>query len=333
MSTEQSTMISPRLDVRLRPFREEDYPRMVEIGVASFPDDPWTVEEAQHWDASWDHARYEFLRLMAEEADQRIIAYGRINHIPWEFHPQSYHLGVTVDPVARRRGVGSFIYEALLAELRRRGATALRSSVAKETMTDSVGFLTRRGFVEVQRGFESRLDVSAFDFARFAGAEERVAGQGIVLTTLEAERERDPEALHKAYELQLACGRDVPGVGQPTDTSFELFLAHDVESPTALPAGFFLARDGDRYVGLSVLQRRLAQPGVLGQHLTGLLREYRGRGVAMALKLQTVKYTRTHGYREIRTNNDARNRPMLRINEAMGFAKQPAWITFEKRLG
>ncbi len=50
-------------------------------------------------------------------------------------------------------------------------------------------------------------------------------------------------------------------------------------------------------------------------------------------KLQTVRYARDHGYRELRTWNDTRNRPMLRINEAMGFAKQPVWIEYEKRLG
>ena len=333
MSPDQPTMLTQRVNARLRPFREEDYPRMVEIGVASFPDDPWTLEEARHWDASWNHARYEYLRLMAEDAAGRAVGYGRINHIPWEFHPQTYYLNVTVDPALRQRGIGSAIYDALLGELRRRGALAVRSGVAKETMTESVAFLTRRGFAEVQRGFESRLDVAAFDIARFAGAEERVAAQGILLTTLAAERERDPEALRKAYELQQACGRDVPAVGQPTDTTFEMFVAHDIAAPTALLDAFFLAKDGDRYVGVSLLQRRLAQPEVLSQHLTGLLREYRGRGIAMALKLQTVTYARAHAYREIRTNNDSRNRPMLRINEAMGFVKEPAWITFEKRLG
>ncbi len=75
------------------------------------------------------------------------------------------------------------------------------------------------------------------------------------------------------------------------------------------------------------------QPGVLFQGFTGILREYRGKGVAMALKMLTVKYARTHEYREIRTGNNTRNRPMLRINEAMGFVKQPVWIEFEKRLG
>src|SRR3972149_6060569 len=233
---------------------------------------------------------------MAEDAAGRAVGYGRINHIPWEFHPQTYYLNVTVDPALRQRGIGSAIYDALLGELQRRGALAVRSGGA-------------------------------------TGAEERVPAQGILLPRLGAEGERDPEALRKAYELQQACGRDVPAVGQPTDTTFEMFVAHDIEAPTALLDAFFLAKDGDRYVGVSLLQRRLAQPDVLSQHLTGLLREYRGRGIAMALKLQTVKYAQAHGYREIRTGNDARNRPMLRINEAMGFVKEPAWITFEKRLG
>ena len=46
-----------------------------------------------------------------------------------------------------------------------------------------------------------------------------------------------------------------------------------------------------------------------------------------------MRYARDHGYREIRTWNDTRNRPMLRINEAMGFVKQPSSINFEKALG
>src|SRR3972149_6470462 len=143
---------------------------------------------------------------MAEDAAGRAVGYGRINHIPWEFHPQTYYLNVTVDPALRRRGIGSAIYDALLGELQRRGALAVRSGVAKETMTESVAFLTRRGFAEVQRGCESRLDVPAFDVARFAGAEERSCTYPCIVTRPQDKRHLTNDPCSPSYELQQACG-------------------------------------------------------------------------------------------------------------------------------
>ncbi len=65
---------------------------------------------------------------------------------------------------------------------------------------------------------------------------------------------------------------------------------------------------------------------------TGVLREYRGRGIAWALKLRALTWAKERGYREVRTWNSTRNAPMLGINVALGFAKQPVWITFAKDL-
>ena len=71
---------------------------------------------------------------------------------------------------------------------------------------------------------------------------------------------------------------------------------------------------------------------VLYTGFTGVRREYRGRGIAMALKLRAVDYAKSHGYREIRTWNSTLNAPMLGINVRLGFVKQPVWITFGKDL-
>lgn len=332
MSTQRKIAGATAMSARIRPFRDDDYPHLVSVGSASYPEDPSNEEEIRHFDAGWDRGRYWLVRFMAEDPGGAVVGAGRMNHMPWEFHPDRYVMSLMVHPSHRRRGVGSAMFAHVLETLTARGALSLRAWVQKESMTDSLAFLAHRGFVEVQRGWESRLDVGTFDVARFAGAEDRVARGGIVLTTLAAERARDPDAVHRVYEMMQVIGADVPGTGEFTPIAYAQWHAGNVESPNALLDAFFLARDGDRFVGVSLMQRRLEQPGVLSQELTGVLREYRGRGIAMALKLQTVRYARAHGYREIRTNNDTRNRPMLRINEAMGFVKQPAWTAFERSL-
>jgi GNAT superfamily N-acetyltransferase len=132
--------------------------------------------------------------------------------------------------------------------------------------------------------------------------------------------------------LDTICARDVPDIDPFTAMPYDDFLKTYITAPYVIPDAFFLAKDGDRYVGTSQLWSSEEEPDILHQELTGVIPEYRGKGVAMALKLKTVEYARANGKREIRTWNDTLNRPMLRINEAMGFQKEPAEIAFLKDL-
>ena len=72
----------------------------------------------------------------------------------------------------------------------------------------------------------------------------------------------------------------------------------------------------------------MLEPGFTAVHPA-----YRGRGIALALKLRTIAFTREHGYRYIKTGSNAVNERMLGINAALGFQPQPARITFELSLG
>jgi mycothiol synthase len=316
---------------RVRDFRPADYARYAELVNRSYPDYGWTEKEIRHEDETWEDQRYFRSRLVAENPSGLVVGAADVRHQPGQFDPHSYRMDIVVDPSERRRGVGTMLFDGVIGLLRERGGRLLITN-AKESMNESVRFLTKRGFVERQRSWESRLNVREFDFARFAGADDRAEREGVRITTLAAERPGDPEAVPKAYEMHEACRADVPSVDPITKSSFERFVSNNIEGPSTLLDGYFIAVHDGRYVGESHLFQDMTDDGVLYQGLTGVLREYRGRGIAMALKLQTVRYALEHGKREIRTWNDTRNRPMLRINEAMGFVKQPVWIDFAKNI-
>ena len=263
-------MTTSSLAVTLRPFQEADYARYVEIRTLATPDSPSSETIMRHDDSNWDHERHFFLRLMAEDATGRVVGGGQLRHMPWQFHPEKYHLSVHVDPAFQRRGVGSAIYARFLEVLRERNALLVRAD-AQETMSHSVDFLTHRGFTDVQRSWESRLRVRGFDFAAFGGAEERVTKQGIVLTTVEAEgllAAPDDRGLRAVYELDCLCTRDEPSLDPTTVHSFEGWRKDVVQAPNFLPAAALLAKDGERYVGLSFLFGGKAVPEEMGQGFT-----------------------------------------------------------------
>jgi RimJ/RimL family protein N-acetyltransferase len=64
------------------------------------------------------------------------------------------------------------------------------------------------------------------------------------------------------------------------------------------------------------------EPGVLQQDDTGVIREYRGRGIATALKLKVIEYGKKNGYRVIKTWNDSVNEAMLAVNIKLGFKRR-----------
>jgi GNAT superfamily N-acetyltransferase len=94
-----------------------------------------------------------------------------------------------------------------------------------------------------------------------------------------------------------------------------------------------LAVDGDRFVGTSQLWRAPAADE-LRTGLTGVRREYRRRGIALALKVHSLAFAKAQAcYKRVLTENESNNRGMLSINERLGFVKKPVWAHYLKTFG
>ncbi|MDP9245627.1 MAG: GNAT family N-acetyltransferase [Chloroflexota bacterium] len=319
-----------RPPITMRPFTTDDYATFVELSNSAYPDYAWTIEEITHFDQDWKPEGYYKRRVIAEEAGVA-AGYCEVSHSRGQFAPDNYNIDLVVRPESRRRGIGRTLLDDAVAALSSRHAHWIRNGI-KESDSHSVDFARAIGAVELKRDWESRLDVATFDAAPFAAAPARAAEQGVRLTTLADELNADPEAVRKAWVLHEVARKDVPVLDPATPSPYERFAQEVLRAPYALPEAHFLAIRDSRYVGECSMGKEGTDPGVIYQHLTAVLRDERGKGIAMALKLKTIEYAKREGLREIRTWNASMNRPMLAINEALGFAKQPAWITFGKDL-
>jgi GNAT superfamily N-acetyltransferase len=66
---------------------------------------------------------------------------------------------------------------------------------------------------------------------------------------------------------------------------------------------------------------------------TGMLRDYRGRGIAQALKVRTIMYAKQSGVSEILTENDSVNAPILAVNKKLGYKRWPGVYGLKAMLG
>lgn len=316
------------LDVRLRDFRMEDIPALVEIFNRTWVDEPSTVAQEEHWEKSYpqDNPR---LRYAVEAGDGRLIGLGNCMRPFWMDAPGVYTLDIVLTPEWRHRGIGQALLARLEPFARTQGAERIHTD-CREDFADSIRFLEHAGFSRIGIRFESKLDLDAFDEARFAGVFERVAQAGYELTTLAAEHAAgaaDPD--RKLYDLYSVTAADVPLPGDVRiRQSYDNWRSGMLESPTTDLAGIFIAKSADRYVGMTSLE--LLKDGPAITSMTGVTPEHRGRGLALALKLLSFRYLKTHGYHETRTHNDTANPPILRLNERLGYQRLPGWLVWEK---
>lgn len=292
---------------------EKDFPRIAEL-LSLINIEPVTIEGLQEDEARTMTGKF-WQRWVVEHDAGRVVGYAMVIRYPSQ--PAGlFNLELVVDPDHRQRGVGTQLIQTALAYAHDHGVKRLLSEIG-DSSPESRRFAEKWGFAVSHHVFDSTLDLATFDMRRFEGLIEQVEAQDIRFFTL-AETGKTEDALRRLYEVNRNAVLDEPGTtgGFPV---YENWLRIVINGGWYRAEGQYIAADGENYIGLAGVHHEIGLPETMFNGLTGVDKAYRGRGIAMALKLLTIRHALGHGAQVITTNNDERNAPMLAINRKLGY--------------
>ncbi|HYR93674.1 MAG TPA: GNAT family N-acetyltransferase [Methylomirabilota bacterium] len=220
-------------------------------------------------------------------------------------------------PEFREAGALAGIYKQMEREVLAEGAAIVRGSVNDDDPLRAQVLRSLR-YREDRRSRRWELDLiggRARILAMTEASRAKMRQEGVRLLTLE--EDTDPEAVRKIWCLSEEAAHDVPNTLGNVEESLEDYVEW-FDSPEIRRDRAWLARLGEEIVGISLLGYPPVR-GVVGTEWTATARSVRGRGIARALKCETLAQAIALGVDRVRTGNDAKNDPILHINESMGY--------------
>jgi hypothetical protein len=314
-------------DLRFRDATLDDAAFSADVQTAVFPERPTDPVIERYW---WEQPDDTFVvRRWIVQRDARDVGIAWIEHPAWRLL-QVPHGGVGGEVLPELRDAATL--GALLAEAERRlvadGAKRIATR-ANEDDAVAIAAITGRGFKEDRRGRRWVLDLreNSERVAKMAEqSRQRMRDEGVRVLTLA--EDRDPDKYRKVWGMNEEAVQDVPSTLPLVEESFEDTMRW-FRAPGMHEDRFWIAREGDDIVGVSVLEYPPVR-GIVGTAWTATARRVRGRGIARALKCETLMQAIALGVDRVRTGNDGANDPILHINATMGYRPWVGNINFLK---
>jgi GNAT superfamily N-acetyltransferase len=302
-----------------RPATHDDAQFAAAVATAADPDHPQIAEELlERWTNTEKSSAVKRFIVQEDGLDRAWISLVQ----PRDVGGSATYLNVLVTAANDHLIPEAFTFG--LAQAREMGASVLICAM-REDNEHAVGWLRGGGWTLKRRQRFWRLDLKA-NAGRLKDlrevAQRRLMTTGVVIRTV---AELGGEAfLPRLLPVSHATVADIPMSVEYIPEPFEDWVVW-MQPPAVLPERICVAVLDGEPIGYSYLAYR---PSVVETGFTGVLREYRGKGIARALKLETLVQAIDLGVLAVETDNDSENAPILHLNEELGYNELPGKLEF-----
>jgi GNAT superfamily N-acetyltransferase len=312
-----------------RPATIDDSELAADLMTAAYPPEPVDPQVTRF---RFAHPRDKWtIRRFIADVDARPIASLNFAHGPWEMVPEGHcDVDAQVPEADQSKGLLTLTWEWIAEQAVADGARVLHAYAADDE-PKVVKTLGELGYKLDRREKVWQLDLKQHGrrlLAEAKAARAKMKDEDIELIPLS--QWSGLETVKKLHALNERTLQDVPTSVPILAQSFANFQER-MGAPDLPHDRLWIARHGDRAVALSFLRF----PPVRGHVWTGYTcshPDYRGRGIARAVKLQSLGQAIELGIPFVRTDNDSENAPMLHINETLGYDPRPGFNSFVKRV-
>ena len=244
-----------------------------------------------------------------------------------------------LDPTYNNNGYRNLLYNKMLEEVKVFNCNLVHTSIYNHpNYEEHKKLLIKEGFKLVQTNREYSCDIRKVNTKKYYTLFKKLESEGIKFYESKKEMrdypDKFPNHYEKLEELIWIYDQDMPipdGIKHQRP-SFEQFMkySHNFENNT-YGVEIIAVLNGE-YIGstdISVYHKSEPHKGWTGG--LGVLKKFRRKGIATALKIKAIEVLIKKGVTEVRTDNEENN-PMYKINVALGFKPVPFSLDYSKKI-